>query len=226
MWGYSELDAALAVTPIPLMGLVVAPLVGRASNRVQPRAFAIPALAVMSAGLLWFSAIPAEPDYLSILPPLVLIGAAMGAIFPSVNVGAMASVPGQELGLGSGIVNMSRQVGFTLGVAVLVAVFTGVVDDEMKDARRQIVAAAGSAGLNGPETRQLVQRALVDPTEGGAQRLQPHTALERRAASEAREAARDAFAAGFRVAALAAALAIPFALVMRRSPAIGGTDAV
>jgi EmrB/QacA subfamily drug resistance transporter len=225
MWDYSELDAALAVTPVPVMGLVVAPLVGRASNRVQPRVFAIPALALMSAGLVWFSSIPAEPDYLSMLPPLLMIGAAMGAIFPAINVGSMASVPGQELGLGSGIVNMSRQLGFTLGVAILVAVFTGVIDDEIKDARRQIVAAAGSAGLNGTETRQLVQRAFVDPTEAGAQRVEPRTALEQRAASESREAARDAFAAGFRVAGLATLLAIPFALVMRRRPSHALTDA-
>ncbi len=56
------------------------------------------------------------------LGPLIVVGAAMGAAFPAINVGAMGSVRGNELGLGSGIVNMSRQLGFALGVAILVAV--------------------------------------------------------------------------------------------------------
>src|SRR4030095_11724243 len=42
----------------------------------------------------------------------------------------MGPTQGQELGLGSGIVNMSRQVGFAIGIALLVAVFTGVLGDQ------------------------------------------------------------------------------------------------
>ena len=53
----------------------------------------------------------------------------MGATFPAVTIGSMGSIRGQELGLGSGIVNMARQVGFAIGVALFVAVFTGVAGD-------------------------------------------------------------------------------------------------
>ncbi|MDQ3935118.1 MAG: DHA2 family efflux MFS transporter permease subunit [Actinomycetota bacterium] len=125
LWDYSALEAALAITPVPVMGLLVAPVVGRFADRVPPRALGIPALVAMAAGLVWFGTAPADPDYLRVLGPLVLTGAAMGAAFPAINVGAMGSVRGQELGLGSGIVNMSRQLGFALGVAVLVAVLEG-----------------------------------------------------------------------------------------------------
>jgi EmrB/QacA subfamily drug resistance transporter len=138
LWDYSALKAALAITPVPAMGLLVAPLVGRLADRVPPRVLGIPALVAMAAGLLWFGAAPAEPDYLAVLGPLLLTGAAMGAAFPAINVGAMGSVRGQELGLGSGIVNMSRQLGFALGVAVLVAVLeshgTPHSADEARDA--------------------------------------------------------------------------------------------
>jgi predicted MFS family arabinose efflux permease len=144
LWGYSELEAAFAIAPIPVMGLIVAPLVGRRADRVPPRVMAIPALLGMAAGLYWLSTIPAQPDYLQILPALILTGASMGAGFPAINVGAMGSVSGQELGLGSGLVNMSRQLGFALGVAILVAVFTG--------------AAPGSGGAPTGEGAALGQR--------------------------------------------------------------------
>ena len=125
LWGYSQLEAAFAITPVALLGLVVAPLVGRRADRVPPRVIGIPAIAAMAGGLLWLAAAPADPHYLDVLPGLLVTGAAMGAAFPAINVGAMGSVAGQELGLGSGIVNMSRQLGFALGVAILVAVLEG-----------------------------------------------------------------------------------------------------
>jgi EmrB/QacA subfamily drug resistance transporter len=166
LWGYSQIEAALAVSPIAVLGIIVAPLVGRVADRVQPRLVAIPSLVLMAAGLLWLGAFPERPDYAAVLPALLLLGVGIGAIFPSSAVAAMGSISGPELGLGSGIVNMARQLGFALGVAVLVAVFTGALDDG---------TAPG-----------------------------------------------DAFGAGFRVAAVAALLAIPPALAMRRRPTEAG----
>ena len=122
LWGYTALESALAITPVAGMGLLVAPAVGRIADRVPPRLIGIPALIGMAGGLFWFSTVPAEPHYVEMLGPLILTGASMGAAFPAINIGAMGSVRGNELGLGSGIVNMSRQLGFALGVAILVAV--------------------------------------------------------------------------------------------------------
>ena len=133
LWGYSELEAALAVTPVPLMALITSPLVGRFSERFQPRAFGVPALIVMAAGLFALSNLPAEPALWSAIWPLALVGLGVGATFPAVSIGSMGSIRGQELGLGSGIVNMSRQVGFAIGVALLVAVFTGNLDNGPMD---------------------------------------------------------------------------------------------
>jgi EmrB/QacA subfamily drug resistance transporter len=220
LWGYSQLEAALAVSPVPLLGMVVSPLVGRRADTLPPRSMAIPGLAVMAAALLWLGELPAQADYLRVLGPLALMGVGMGAIFQSVNVGAMGSISGQELGLGSGIVNMARQVGFALGVAVLVAVFTGVAQDRFQTARTEASAAAQRAGLP-PERRvKILNEAFSGRAEeGGGRAFVPRGPVEREVAGAAAEAARDAFAAGFRVAALSVLLAVPFALTMRRRPA-------
>jgi MFS family permease len=133
LWEYSELEAALAVTPVPLMAMIVSPIVGRLSSRVPPRVFGVPALIVMSAGLWAMSGLPVEPSLGRVVWPLALVGAGVGATFPAVSIGSMGAVQGQELGLASGIVNMSRQVGFAIGIALLVAVFTGQVGDQMSN---------------------------------------------------------------------------------------------
>ena len=218
LWGYSQIDAALAVAPVPLVGIVVSPLVGRGANRVQPRAVALPALAAMAVGLLLLAGFPARPDYPAVLPALILIGLGMGMMFPAVSVGAMGSIRGQELGLGSGIVNMSRQVGFAIGVAILVAVFTGVLDDRGAEARERAAALARTAGYSDARRDALLDRAFAGRAGEGAEPFVPRDAVERRTAVLAADAARDAFAASFRVAALCVVLAMPFTLTMRRSP--------
>jgi EmrB/QacA subfamily drug resistance transporter len=174
MWGYSQLEAALAVSPVALMGMVVSPMVGRRADRVPPRLMAIPAMAVMAAGLVWLAELPARSDYLAVLPALTLMGAGMGAIFPSISVGAMGSISGQELGLGSGIVNMSRQVGFAVGIAVLVAVFTGSLQGSESELRAEVAGIAQAAGVDGLTRERLVERAVAAPgAEPSPRRLEP-----------------------------------------------------
>jgi MFS family permease len=219
MWGYSQLEAALAITPIALLGLVVSPIVGRNADKVPPRLMAVPAMLVMAVGLIWLGELPASPNYLHVLPALVLMGAGMGAIFPAVNVGGMGSISGQELGLGSGIVNMSRQLGFAIGVAVLVAVFTGVLNDRAPTARAEAETVLARAGYSAERREAVLKRVFFSRTEEAAERVPARNDAERKVADLATETARDGFGAGFRVAALFVLLAVPFALAMRRPPA-------
>ena len=115
LWGYTQLEAALAITPVPLMGLVVWPFVGRAADSRAPGELAKPGLIAMAIGMLIVSFMPATADnalsYLRILPGLLLIGVGMGICFPALNVGAMGAVAGPEVGLASGVLNTARQLG-------------------------------------------------------------------------------------------------------------------
>jgi EmrB/QacA subfamily drug resistance transporter len=159
LWGYSEIKAALAITPVAVMAMVVSPLVGRMSGRLPPRAFAVPALLVMAAALFALSTLPAEPSLGGAVWRLALLGVGVGAAFPAVTIGSMGSIQGQEVGLGSGIVNMARQVGFAIGIALFVAVFTGTIDDERSQPRERI-AALSQRGE--PRAREIVREETRD----------------------------------------------------------------
>jgi amino acid transporter len=173
---------------------------------------------VMATGLFALSGLPAEPSLWSALWPLALVGLGVGATFPAVSIGSMGSVRGQELGLASGIVNMARQVGFAIGVALLVAVFTGTVDGNVADARKEVAALTRDSALTSTDRRHLSRAVFVDPSNPSAARPEPRTPVERRARMIVNEEVRDSFGAAFRVAALVTLLAIPFSLTMRRRP--------
>ena len=53
LWGYSELDAAFAISPVAVTGFIVTPFVARIADRIPPRLIAIPALLCVAGGLLW-----------------------------------------------------------------------------------------------------------------------------------------------------------------------------
>ncbi len=125
--GYSELRAALALTVMPLIALVIAPNAGRLVDRIGPRVPAVLGAALFAVGLVLLSRLTGTSTLPQIMWRIAFIGGGMGFAMPTLSAASMASLPPQVRGVGSGSLNTLRQVGFTLGVAVLVAIFSHTV---------------------------------------------------------------------------------------------------
>ena len=125
MVGWSALRTALAFLPAGLIVAIASPRMAPLLDRFGPPRIVAVASACLAVGYAWFLRIGSQPDYPAvILPSVLLIGAAFGLGFSSLNVQATAGVADQEQGLASGILQTSFQVG---GALVLAAV-TAVVD--------------------------------------------------------------------------------------------------
>ena len=122
--GYSELRAALSITPLPLTVLVLAPFVGRRVDRVGPRAAAAVGGGFFTTGLLALALLDATATTGDIIWRVMLIGAGIAFSMPTLMSAGMTSLPDSVRGVGSGVLNTSRQMGFVLGVAILVAIFS------------------------------------------------------------------------------------------------------
>jgi EmrB/QacA subfamily drug resistance transporter len=224
LWGFTQLEAAFALAPVPLMGLVVWPFVGRAADTKPPGEIAKPALIVMAIGMLWVSFLPATSDdawaYIRILPGLLMIGVGMGIGFPSLNVGAMGAVAGPEVGLASGVLNTARQLGAAIGIAILVATFGGVLnahmswfaDEEIEDLVHEWEIPAPMAGM-------VIQSTLHDYTGGTQDRFEPKPGFDEEIIRQTAGSAREGFAWSFRQAALLILSVLPLLGALRRTPA-------
>jgi EmrB/QacA subfamily drug resistance transporter len=231
LWGYTQLEAALAIVPVPLCGLLAWPFVGRAADTRPPGELAKPALIAMAVGMLWVSFLPSTSHdawtYIRILPGLLLIGAGMGIGFPALNVGAMGAVTGQDLGLASGVLNTARQLGAAIGVAILIATFGGALsahmswfaDDEIEDVVDDYDMPKAMAGM-------VIQSTLHDYTGGTEDRFKPEPGFDEDIIRQTAGSAREGFAWAFRQAAMLVLSALPLMGALRRTPAQARAEAM
>lgn len=124
-WGWSALRSGLGISPGPLMVPVISFGVAGHLIRRYGSALVISAGSVFfSAGLAWWAlAVTSTPNYFSgVLGGILLTGIGVGLTLPTMMATAAASLSSHSFATGSAVINMIRQTGLALGVAVLVAV--------------------------------------------------------------------------------------------------------
>jgi MFS family permease len=123
-WGWSPLKTGLAFAPGPLMVPLFALGAGRLAGRIAPGVLATAGSLAFAAGTLALAAsVGLHAHYLTaLLPGTVLTGVGVGLTLPTLTATAATSLPPQRFATGSAVITMARQVGYTLGVAVLIAV--------------------------------------------------------------------------------------------------------
>ena len=125
--GYSPTQAGAAFLPWTLLIVVLAPQSGRISDRVGARWLVTSGMIVLAGSLFLFSRMGAGSDFWTLLPAMILGGIGMGVMMAPVTATAMGSVPRDKAGVGSAVLNSMRQVGGSLGIAVMGAIVAQAV---------------------------------------------------------------------------------------------------
>ena len=168
VWGFTPLRTGFAVAPGPLMVAPVAALAHRLSAR-------IPVGYLVAVGCLLFGAgspliagsVGADPHYATdMLPGLLVGGAGVGFALPAILSSATADLPPSRSATGSAVVNMSRQTGTALGVALFVAVVgTPVAYEAAHDAFQHAWWALAAVSALAALTAPLMTPRRLPPTD-------------------------------------------------------------
>ncbi|HZX38549.1 MAG TPA: MFS transporter [Streptomyces sp.] len=125
--GLSALDAGLYMLPMAAMTLVCAPLAGRLVGSRGPRLPLVIAGITMAATGVLFAAYEAETSDAMLFAGYVLFGLGFGMVNTPITNTAVSGMPRAQAGVAAAVASTSRQIGQTLGVAVIGAVLAAGV---------------------------------------------------------------------------------------------------
>lgn len=147
VWGYSELEAGLAMTPGAIASAAVGVSIGRLRRKPSPRVLVLGGallIAATSVALaLW---VPGDRHFLTIwLPGGLGLGFGMGAVSVGVSSAAALSVEPARFAGATGLNIAARQVGGAIGIAILAAILeASTVTEDLQPFRNVYWMMAGA----------------------------------------------------------------------------------
>ncbi|MGW0815989.1 MFS transporter [Streptomyces viridiviolaceus] len=153
--GMSALHAGLWMLPMAVPTFLCAPLSGRLVGSRGPRPSLLVAGGAMTVSGVLFAAFEAETSDVALFAGYVLFGVGFGFVNAPITNTAVSGMPRAQAGVAAAVASTSRQLGQTLGVAVVGAVLAAGVGassyrDTFVEAARPgwwILAACGFAVL-------------------------------------------------------------------------------
>jgi DHA2 family multidrug resistance protein len=216
--GYSSLEAGKAMAPRGMGSLIMMPLVGLLTTKVDPRKLLALGLFVGGGTMLWLGQINLNAGQWDIMLPQFLQGAGMALLFVPLTTVSMSTILPQKMGNATSLFNLMRNIGGGVGIAM-----TGTYLAR----HRQVV----SAGLNenvsiyDPTTQSTLQQITQGLVAAGADIT---TATQRAYlilhGMIARQASMVSFVTVFRLLGVLFLIMIPLVLLMRR-PSKGSAPA-
>lgn len=130
--GYDAFHTGLALVPLSVAAFIAAPLAGVLSNRIGSKIVVQAGLVLVVAGyvmqaLIW----NVNSTAVNFIPSLILIGAGIGVMMGQTGNITLSAVSVQQAGEASGVNNTFRQMGATLGTAVIGAVIIASITSSM-----------------------------------------------------------------------------------------------
>jgi predicted MFS family arabinose efflux permease len=198
--GYSAFETGVRLLPVAI-SIAVASIVGpRIVERIGTTAVVAGGLVIFAAGLAWASTADAATPYIEIALQMVLLGGGLGLTTAPATESIMGSLSADKAGVGSAVNDTTRELGGTLGVAIVGSVFASIYSGRLSD-------SAVVAGLPA-EVRTTMERSMA-----AAQRVIGQ--LPQGMVPDVRAAVNSAFLDGLQIGSLVcAAIALGAAIVV------------
>jgi EmrB/QacA subfamily drug resistance transporter len=116
----STTEAALLLSPMAVTTLVLAPVVGRMTDRVHPRYLTGTGFTLLVVSILWLvTAMRPESAVWELLLPMTVFGVGNAFVWAPNSATATRNLAMRQAGAGAGVYNATRQLGAVLGSAVI-----------------------------------------------------------------------------------------------------------
>ena len=127
--GFSAVQAGAAFLPMTVLIILVAPIAGKLSDRIGSRWLMTGGMTLLGIQLLYYSTLGTTATFWDLLPALLIGGVGMSLTMTPSAAAIIGSVPTDTAGVGSAVMNSMRQVGGSIGVALIGAIIAAKVGD-------------------------------------------------------------------------------------------------
>ena len=128
--GYSAVQAGAAFLPMTILIILVAPIAGKTSDRIGSRWLMAGGMILLAIQLAYFSQLGQDTSYWTLLPAMMVGGLGMSLTMTPTAAAAVRAVPVEKSGVGSAVLNAMRQVGGSIGIAMMGAIVVGAAAGE------------------------------------------------------------------------------------------------
>jgi EmrB/QacA subfamily drug resistance transporter len=154
--GYSPLESGVRLIPVAL-AVGSSSILGTAlAVRLGNKVVVATGLGLLAIGYFWISQLETATSYLEIVGQMIVLGTGMGFTSAPATEAIMGVVPPEKAGVGSAVNDATRELGGTLGVAVLGSVFASLYAGAFDGTSVQLPPAAAEAVRDGIGPAQAV----------------------------------------------------------------------
>lgn len=161
--GFRQIPVALAVAVSSLLGTVLA-------VRLGAKLVVVSGLVILCGGFAWVATVDGTTTYSTIAAQMIVIGVGMGFTSAPATEAIMGVVPAAKAGIGSAVNDATRELGGTLGIAVVGSVAASIYRDQLADSITDpqiLQIARSSAGAANVLAQKLGDPSLAVTAQNG-----------------------------------------------------------
>ncbi len=131
--GYTAFTAGIAVAPRGIGAIFGMPVIGFLSNKVDPRLLLTFGFGLFGITTFYFGNVTLDVSPTTLLIPILLTGFALSFVFVPINSAAYGTLSNEKIGNASGIFNLMRNVGGSIGISLAQILLTRRSDAHQND---------------------------------------------------------------------------------------------
>ncbi|HWR44546.1 DHA2 family efflux MFS transporter permease subunit [Sporomusa sp.] len=218
--GYTPIHAGLALIPLIASMIFLAPMGGKLADTSGGKIPTMLGMLILSITLYSFHTMTADTSYPFIAIRLIFMGIGLALTMSPLSNAAMATLPKEKSGVGSGVFNLFKNVGGSVGIAIL-----GTLLDQRQIFHNHILSSSIDASSS--MAQQVIAGIQGGLMQSGMQSSQAYAAaLSILQGMVSKQAAVMAYGDLFQIAAFLASLGVIAALLIRDIPKVGAGKAI
>jgi len=136
--GWSPIQAGASLLPQMILIMFLAPIVGKLTDRYGPRWFLAGGMAFLTVALVFYARLDFDSTFWTLVPSLLFGGLGFALVLTPLTAAALAGVPVKNAGVGAAVINSTRQIGGSLGLAVMGAIAASVTDAALHEGKSSL----------------------------------------------------------------------------------------